>query len=239
MKTVVITQSNYIPWRGYFAMIAQADELVLLESVQYTRRDWRNRNRIKTPTGLQWLTIPVEVKGKFLQTIDETRVADSGWAENHIRSLEANYRRADAFQETSPWLFGCLRRAAESPLLSEVNAQLLDEICRFLQIGTAIRRCTDVLPRSELIDMDPTERLLNLCIACGATRYISGPAAKAYMDVEKFNRSGIDIQWMAYSGFPEYPQCWGAFEPQVSIVDLLLCRGVGSDKSIRRCNTAE
>lgn len=234
MKTVVITQSNYIPWRGYFAMIAQADELVLLESVQYTRRDWRNRNQIKTPTGLQWLTIPVEVKGKFLQTIDETRVADSGWADSHIRALEANYRRADAFQETAPWLFGSLTRAAASSLLSEVNAQLLHEICRFLRIGTPIRRCSELLPRSELIGMEATDRLLNLCRACGATRYLSGPAAKAYMDVEKFARAGIEIIWMNYSGFPDYPQCWDAFEPHVSVVDLLFCCGDRAHNYVRR-----
>jgi len=215
-------------------MIAEADELILLESVQYTRRDWRNRNQIKTPTGLQWLTIPVEVKGRFLQTIDETQIADSGWAENHIRLLEANYRRADAFQDTAPWLFKCLNQAAASSLLTDVNAQLLEHTCQFLRIETAIRRCTDLLPRSDLIGMEATDRLLNLCVACGATRYVSGPAAKAYMDVEKFARSGIEVIWMDYSGFPEYPQCWGAFQPHVSIVDVLLCCGNRAENYIRR-----
>jgi hypothetical protein len=225
MKSVVITQSNYLPWRGYFAMIDQADELILLESVQYTRRDWRNRNLIKTPAGLQWLTIPVEVKGKYLQAIDQTRVAVRDWAESHIRALETNYRRADAYREISAWLFERLRVAAGFPLLTEINSYLLREICGFLGIHAAIRRCTDLLPRSDLIEMDPTERLLNLCNALGAGRYISGPAARAYMDMEKFARAGIEIVWMDYAGLPEYPQCWGGFEPRVSIADLLLCCG--------------
>jgi hypothetical protein len=222
MKTLVITQSNYIPWRGYFAMIAQADELILLESVQYTRRDWRNRNTIKTPTGPQWLTIPVEVKGKYLQAIDETRIADKDWGEKHIRSIETNYRRAEAFKEFSPWLFERIRAAAAFSLLTEVNAYLIAEICRSLGLEQRIRRCTEVLRRSELMAMEPTDRLLNLCIASGATRYISGPAARNYMDLEKFARAGIEVDWMGYNGFPEYHQCWGVFEPRVSIVDVLL-----------------
>jgi hypothetical protein len=238
MKTVVVTQSNYIPWRGYFAMIAQADELILLDSVQYTRRDWRNRNVIKTPSGLQWLSIPVEVKGKYLQAVDETRIAEAGWAESHIRSLQANYRRANAFEEIAPWLFGMLRRASGSPLLSEVNGYLIGEICRVLEISTAIRRCTEILARSELVAMEPTQRLLRLCLAAGATRYMSGPAAKDYMDLSQFSRAGIEVVWMDYAGFPDYPQCWGAFEPRVSTVDLLLNCGSASSAYLRQTAAA-
>src|SRR5215467_2836982 len=140
MKTVVITQSNYIPWRGYFAMLAKADEVILLESVQYTKRDWRNRNTIKTPSGLHWLTIPVDVKGKYLQAIDETKIADGAWAEHHIRSIEVNYRRAPEFEPVAPWLFDLLRKAGTFPLLTQVNALLLSEIARRLGVATEIRR---------------------------------------------------------------------------------------------------
>lgn len=228
MKTVVITQSNYIPWRGYFAMLAKADELILLESVQYTKRDWRNRNTIKTPSGLQWLTIPVDVKGKYFQAIDETRVADPDWAEHHIRSIEVNYRRSPEFESVAPWLFDLLRKAGEFPLLTQINNLLLTEISRRLGLGMQIRRCTDVLPRAELIAMAPTDRLLNLCSTVGATNYVSGPAAKNYMELEKFERAGIAVSWMDYNGFPEYPQAWGAFESHVSIIDLLLNCGESS-----------
>ena len=234
MKTVVITQSNYIPWRGYFAMLAQADELILLESVQYTRRDWRNRNTIKTHSGPQWLTIPVDVKGKFFQAIDETRIADGNWAEHHIRSIEVNYRRCAEFESVAPWLFELLRKAGELALLTHVNSLLLAEISRRLGLGMQIRRCTDVLPRADLIAMAPTDRLLNLCSAAGGTRYVSGPAAKDYMELEKFERAGIEVAWMDYTGFPEYPQAWGAFEPHVSIIDLLLNCGDSSPAYLRR-----
>jgi len=233
MQTVVITQSNYIPWRGYFAMLAKADELILLESVQYTRRDWRNRNTIKTPSGLQWLTIPVDVKGKYFQAIDETRIANADWAEHHIRSIETNYRRAAQFEKVAPWLFDLLRKAAAFQLLTEVNGFLLAEISRWLGLTMQLRRCTDVLPRAELMSMAPTDRLLNLCSAAGATRYVSGPAAKDYMELEKFDRAGIEVSWMDYSGFPEYPQAWGPFEPHVSIVDLLLNCGEASRDYLR------
>ncbi len=117
-KTVVITQSNYIPWRGYFDLLRSADEVVLLESVQYTRRDWRNRNVIKTPQGTTWLTIPVEAKGRYLQALDETRISDSRWADSHIRTIELAYSRAPHFADTVPWLFDLLRGVAAEPLLT-------------------------------------------------------------------------------------------------------------------------
>lgn len=221
-KTVVITQSNYLPWRGYFDLIRSADEVILLDSVQYTRRDWRNRNRVKTPAGLAWLTISVEAKGRYEQAIDETRIADPAWCDTHIRSIELAYRRAAGFEAISPWLFATMRSTAREPLLAEVNEVLLREICKVLAIEVPITRCTDVLPREELRRMEPTERLLALAEARGATCYLSGPSAKAYLDVDRFAAQDIAVAWMDYSGYPDYPQLWGAFEPAVSIVDLLL-----------------
>jgi hypothetical protein len=224
-KTVVITQSNYIPWRGYFDLLRSADEVVLLESVQYTRRDWRNRNVIKTPQGTTWLTIPVEVKGRFLQALDETRISDSRWADSHIRTIELAYSRAPHFADTAPWLFDLLRGVAAEPLLTRVNEQLLRACCQRLGIAVTIRRCSDVLGRDELRNMEPTERLLAIATALGATGYLSGPAARDYLDVERFETAGIQVLWMNYDGYPAYPQLWGEFEPRVSIVDLLLNTG--------------
>ena len=106
-----IVQSNYLPWRGYFDLIRRADELILLDSVQYTRRDWRNRNIIKTPAGPQWITVPVEAKGQYYAAIDEVRVDDPGFAAKHVRAIELNYRKAAAFKETAPWLFDLLLEA--------------------------------------------------------------------------------------------------------------------------------
>lgn len=224
-KTIVITQSNYIPWRGYFDLLRSADEVILLDSVQYTRRDWRNRNRIKTPNGLSWLTIAVEAKGRYHQAIDETRIADASWVSSHIRSIAAAYRRAHHFDAISPWLFDLMRDVAAEPLLSTVNRRLLNAFCSRFGIAVPLMRCAELMDPAELRGMNPTERLLALAGLRGATRYLSGPAAKDYLDVEAFDREGIEIAWMDYQGYPEYPQLWGAFEPAVSIVDLLLNTG--------------
>ena len=224
-KTVVITQSNYLPWRGYFDMIRSADELILLDSVQYTRRDWRNRNLIKTPSGLTWLTIPVHVKGKYLQSIDETRVSEANWAQAHMKSIAPNYKRAPCFDEISSWLFAEMKAVADEPLLTNINAHLIATLCAKLQIIVPIRRCSEILDRAALAQMDSTERLIQLCRAAGATRYLSGPAAYAYLDTNRFAESAIEVVWMDYDGYADYPQLWGRFEPKASVIDLLLNTG--------------
>jgi WbqC-like protein family len=226
-KTVVIVQSNYLPWRGYFDLLRRADEFILLDSVQYTRRDWRNRNLIKTPAGTQWLTVPVQVKGRFVQSIDETQTAGSAWASAHIRAIEFNYRKAAAFADMAPWLFGELQSAAAMPLLSQLNERLIKSVAEKLAIKTPIRGCTSLIERAAMAAMDATERLVALCVAAGAGRYLSGPAAKDYLDVAAFAAKGIEVEWMNYSSYPEYSQLWGAFEPRLSIVDLLL--NIGSE----------
>ena len=234
MKTVVITQSNYIPWRGYFDMLRCADEAILLDSVQFTRRDWRNRNKIKTPAGTVWLTIPVEVKGRYEQAIDETRIVNPDWAETHIRTIELAYRRAAHFDAVAPWLFDLLRGVAAEPLLTRVNERLLRDLCRRLGIDVPILRCTDVLDRAALRAMTPTDRLVAIAKARDATGYLTGPAARAYLDLRPFAAADIDVEWMAYEGYSEYPQQWGAFEPHVSIVDLLFNTGADAPRYLTR-----
>jgi hypothetical protein len=224
-KTVAISQSNYIPWKGYFDLLARCDEFVIFDSVQFTRRDWRNRNRIKTPHGPQWLTIPVEVKGRYSQPIDDVQIASKAWAGDHWRSVESNYARAAEFSSTAPWLHELFDAAAPHSRLTDVNEFLLRGIANRLGITTTVRRDVDVLGRSALADMDATQRLVELCTALGATRYVSGPAARAYLDEQRFRSSDIEVVWMSYGPYPEYPQPWGPFVHEVSIVDVLLCAG--------------
>jgi hypothetical protein len=233
-KTVVITQSNYIPWRGYFDLLRLADEVVLLESVQFTRRDWRNRNRIKTAQGAKWLSIPVEVSGRYLQAIDETRIADSTWAEAHRRAIEPAYRNAACYGDVAPWLFDLMREAAAEIMLSAVNARLIRAICERLGINAKISRDAAVVGRERLREMEANQRLLALAKALGATLYLSGPMAHAYLDIEQFRREGIEVEWMSYDGYPDYPQLWGTFEPHVSIIDLLLNTGADAPRYLRK-----
>ncbi len=233
-RTIVVTQSNYLPWRGWFDMLRQCDGLVLLDSVQFTRRDWRNRNRIKTAQGPAWLTVPVEVKGRYHQAVDETRIQAPGWAEAHLRSIALAYARAPHFSEVFPWLEREILAVGQEELLSRVNESLIRALCARLGLTLPITRDGDLLPRSDLPEMESSERLAALTHAMGGTRYISGPAAKAYLDPEPFTRRGIEVAWMDYSGYPAYPQLWGDFEPAVSVVDLLLNVGDAASGLIGR-----
>jgi len=215
MKRVAIVQSNYIPWKGYFDMIAAVDEFILYDDMQYTRRDWRNRNQIKTPQGVQWLTVPVLVKGKYDQKIKDTEIDGTGWAALHWKTLEQNYRRAPHFEEIAAWLAPLYLDQVHTHL-SALNRCLIDAVCRQLGIETRIRSSSDYM-----LSEGKTERLADLCVQAGATEYISGPAAKDYVDEAVFADRGIALRWFDYSGYPPYPQLWGEFTHGVTVLDLL------------------
>ena len=223
-KTAAIVQSNYIPWRGYFDLIDRVDTFVLYDCVQYTRRDWRNRNRIKTPRGLRWLSIPVVNRGRYDQSIEDTEVASKDWAERHTAQIEASYSGAAGFAAHGGWLAAALREAARSSRLTEINELLLRRICERLGLDAdKICRTSNFFPSEALMAQDRTARMVWLCQAAGAKTYLTGPSARAYLDEAQFAEAGIQVEWMTYPDYPAYPQPWGVFEPQLSIVDLLLC----------------
>ena len=215
MKKVAIVQSNYIPWKGYFDMIAHVDEFILYDEMQYTRRDWRNRNKIKTAQGLQWLTVPVVTRGKYTQTIAETEITDKEWAEKHWKTLELTYRRAPYFEQIAQWLKP-LYLDHQDTHLSAMNQRFITEICTRLGITTRISRSEDYT----LIE-GKTERLANLCTQAGGTEYVSGIAAQTYIDENVFTKGNMTLSWFTYDGYREYPQLWGDFEHGVTILDLL------------------
>jgi hypothetical protein len=219
-KRVAIVQSNYIPWKGYFDMIRQVDEFVLLDSVQYTRRDWRNRNRIKTREGAVWLTIPVKVTGRYLQSIRETEISDPDWAEHHWARLKTAYGAAPHFPTYARDLEALYATASRCRLLSEVNRLFLRELCSLLGIATRLSDDAEYHPTGS-----KTERLVGLCQAAGATDYLSGPAAQDYLVPERFAEAGIGLSWMSYGGYPEYEQLHPPFDHAVSVVDLLVHTG--------------
>jgi hypothetical protein len=227
VKRVAIVQSNYIPWKGYFDLIAAVDEFILYDDMQYTRRDWRNRNQIKTSQGLQWLTIPVLVKGKFHQKIRETEIDGTEWAINHWKALVQNYRRASHFSEVAAWLEGLYIGKTYSHL-SDVNRSFIEAICGYLGIETVIRNSWDYV----LVE-GKTERLADLCAKAGAKEYISGPAARDYLDEKIFLERDINLTWFNYDGYPPYPQLWGDFMHGVSILDLLFNCGKGASQYMR------
>jgi WbqC-like protein family len=218
-KRVAVVQSNYIPWKGYFDLINYVDEFVLYDEVQYTRRDWRNRNLIKTPKGLEWITVPVEVKGNYYAPIRDIRLADPAWGRRHWAMLAHNYARAPFFRQYKDLLEPAFVEASETHL-STLNRRLLELLCGLLAIRTRLSWSSDYPTGG-----DRNERLLGLCKAAGASVYLSGPAAKGYLDEGMFVAEGIAVEWMGYSGYPEYPQLYGPFEHGVSVLDLLLNTG--------------
>lgn len=215
MKKIAILQSNYIPWKGYFDMIASVDEFILYDDMQYTRRDWRNRNQIKTPNGVQWLTVPVNAKGKYNQKIINTEIMGTDWAAVHWKSLSSNYGRAPYFDEVADWL-NPLYLDKTYTHISQLNRQLIESVCSYLGINTTIRSSGDFT-----LAEGKTERLVDLCKQVDGTEYISGPAAKDYIEEELFCKQDIKLTWFDYSGYHEYPQLWGDFVHGVTILDLL------------------
>ena len=218
-KTVAVVQSNYIPWRGYFDLINSVDEFILYDDVQYTIRDWRNRNIIKTSRGPLWLTIPVEVKGKYFQKIKDTGISNSTWRRRHWATIVHSYSRAKYFPMQKE-LFEELYLQADDKLLSHINYRFIVAICRILGIRTTISWSMDY----DLIG-DKTERLVHLCQQAGATAYLSGPSAKAYLNEDVFRSQGIAVSYMDYSGYREYRQLYPPFQWQVSIIDLIFNEG--------------
>lgn len=220
MKRVAIVQPNYIPWKGYFDLIRAVDEFVLLDNVQYTRRDWRNRNRIKTAQGVQWLSIPVQVKSRYLQLINETEISDPDWARAHWKILAHNYGRAPHF-ETFRSAVEDLYLGSEAQVLSEIDRRFTVVLCSLLGISTPITIASELAGPVE----GRSARLLGLCRAVGATEYLSGPSAREYLDVALFAANGISVDFADYSGYPEYPQLHPPFEHAVTVLDLLFNTG--------------
>lgn len=222
-KKIAILQSNYIPWKGYFDLVNSVDEFIIYDDMQYTVDDWRNRNKIKTKQGVQWMTIPVTKKGRLDMKISEVKVADTRWARKHWLTLSNAYAKARHFEEYADFFEDIyLNRVNTINYLSEINILFITEINRILGISTRIRMSSEFA-----LGEGKTERLLNLCKQTDANIYLSGPAAKGYLDEDIFDRDGIAVQWMDYSNYPPYTQQHAAFEHGVTILDLLF--NVGSE----------
>jgi len=227
-KTVAIVQSCYVPWKGYFDLINSVDEFILYDDRQFTRRDWRNRNRIKTAQGNRWLTIPVKTKGLYHQRIDETVIEDARWHERHSKAIVHSYAGAPCYSTHGDALEELYRTAGDARL-SAVNRHFLEGICALLGIDTALSWSTDYD-----VEGARTDRLLALCRAAGATEYLSGPRARSYLDEERFADAGIKLTYFDYDGYPEYAQPHPPFDHAVSIVDLLVSTGADARRYMKR-----
>ncbi|MEW5774310.1 MAG: WbqC family protein [Thermodesulfobacteriota bacterium] len=228
MKRLAIIQPNYIPWKGYFDIINAVDEFILYDTVQYTRGSWRNRNRIKTENGLLWLTIPVRFSLKQPQDIADVVVSDPHWARRHWKSITQTYGRFPHFPEIGDALRGAYARAEGETLLSRIDQVFLEAVMGILGISTPLVWSSEYGP----LEGDATDKVVQLCARAGAGAYVTGPAARDYLEVARLAAAGCAVRWVDYSGYPAYEQGPGPFEHGVSIVDMLARLGV---EACRRC----
>jgi WbqC-like protein family len=224
----VINQPNYIPWRGYFHQIQKADVFVFYDDVQYDKHGWRNRNRIKTPNGSVWLTIPVIKKGAVTNHIPINEIFidwTRNWSSKHWKTIEQSYGKAPFFEVYASMLKEIYVQRYDK--LADLTIQLTILIAGALGIsGTEFVRSSSLNAGGT-----KTDRLLKILAQLGATHYITGPAAKNYLDEVKLAEAGISIEYMVYD-YPEYSQLYPPYDPQVSILDLLFMRGPDSPKYI-------
>lgn len=224
--TLVVHQPSYLPWLGYFDLMDEAQTYVFYDDVQFDKRGWRSRNRIKSRQGSLWLTVPVETRQRYNQRIIDVRIAEPSWASKHLRNLQEFYRRAPYFD----WLFPRLAAVLTQPTdwLVEVDIQLTTTLMDCLGITVRWHRSSALG-----IDGDRSSRLLNHCRHFGATRYLTAAAAQAYLDTALFREAGIEVAFQDYR-HPVYPQLHGDFVSHLSVVDLLFNCGPESLAIIRQ-----
>ncbi len=221
---VGIIQSNFLPWRGYFDFIREVDLFILHDDLQYTKGDWRNRNKIKTPRGVEWISVPVHYDHTS-QLIEDTRIDyDTPWSQKMLNRIRESYHRSPCFEPYFSELNDLLMASAAS--ISEMNLRLINWACRHLGISTPITHSKQYHPQGA-----KTERLLGILKQVKATTYLSGPAAQAYLIPQLFEQAGIRLEYKTY-GYPEYEQLYPPFEPGVSVIDLLFMTGEQASKYI-------
>lgn len=215
---ISVLQSNYLPWKGYFDLIANSDLFVVYDSARFTKNDWRNRNRIMTKAGPVWLSLPVATAGRSGQSIRDARLADRRSLQKHARTLDQTYGKLAGYQELREPLMSTFERLASSERLHDVNVALLRCIADSLGLATEFIHDTE-LPRESA---NPTERLVDICTHLGASHYLTGPAGLNYLELERFARRGITVDVIEYEHYSQYPQLGDVpFMHGVSIVDLI------------------
>lgn len=214
MTRVAAIQSNYIPWKGYFDIINDVDLFIFYDDLQYTKNDWRNRNRIKTAHGVQWLSIPVGKRRGRL--ICEVQLTDHAWMQKHWTAIRQAYAKSPCFSTYSDF-FETFYLGPKIEFLSALNQTLIRMIStELLGIQTDFKDSREYSPVGQ-----KQARLLDLLVKAGATEYVSGPAAKEYIDEAEFQARGIKLTYKDYSGYPCYEQLFPPFEHAVTILDVL------------------
>jgi len=223
---VSVHQPQYLPWLGYFDKIDRADVFVLLDNVQFKKNEWQNRNRIKTPQGPQWLTVPVLYK--FPQLISEVGINDrERWRHKQQQALLSNYRKAPHWGLLEPFFAATFSRTWST--IAELNIHVVRELAAIMGITTPLHVASELPPLPD----DPDERLIAITRHYGGNVYLAGSGGHDYMDLAKYERAGVEVVFQEYR-HPVYQQLWGDFEPSMSVVDLIYNRGLEAREIIRR-----
>ena len=227
MTTCVILQPSYIPWRGYFHLIQRADVFVFYDDVQYDKHGWRNRNRVKTANGTQWLTIPVNASGNVESglLLKDARIANASFAKKHLSTLKQTYARAPFLSRYAGLL---------ESFYTKKYALLCDftiDTTRALAAELGIDKTKFVRSSELMVTGERTARLVEIVKRVGATHYISGPSAKDYLDEAAFASQGMTMEWMKYD-YTEYEQLHPPFDPFVTVLDLLFMKGAAAPEYI-------
>lgn len=224
---VTIHQPDFAPWLGFFDRWAASDLYVVLDDVQFIRRGWHHRDKIKTAHGVQWLTVPVKKKGRYGQSINETEI-DNGtnWRDKHLKTIAAAYGDAPRFAHFFPLLEQVYARGHE--LLVDLNMELLRLFAGELGVSTPL-----VMASSRPTAARKSERILDLVLGFGGSSYMSGFGSREYLEERLFKNNGIRVLWREFE-HPEYPQRYGAFVKGLSAMDYLM----NTDASAWRKNNA-
>lgn len=224
MTTLAVLQPGYLPWLGFFDQLLRSDIFIYYDDVQFDKHGWRNRNRIKTPTGPAWLTVPVNHKGKPL--VNEIEINNQlAWAKKHTGTLKQQYAKAPYFNEYFPRFEEILCR--DWSKLADLDIVLIETICEILEITTRRIRSSELS-----VQGDKNQRLINFCLKFNVNTYLTGDAARGYLDEDAFKSHGISVAYQRYE-HPIYRQQYDDFVPFLSIVDLLFNEGPSAKQIVR------
>lgn len=225
-RTIAILQPGYVPWLGFFDQVLRSDVFVIYDDVQFDKQGWRNRNRIKSANGVQWLTVPVLHRGRSAQLIPEVEINNSvPWGRKHLAAIRQCYAKAPFLDQYATEIEQVL--AGPWTHLIDLDREFVGRMCSWLGVRGELVRSSELGIRG-----DRTERLVKICKALEASRYLTGDAARSYLDPTEFEKNGIRVEFQNYQ-HPTYPQLHGDFVPYLSALDLLLNCGDESARILR------
>jgi hypothetical protein len=228
---IAILQPSYLPWLGFFEQMNRSDQFILFDDVQFTRRDWRNRNRVRVLEGSVWLTVPVIQKNKYDQSLLETKIDNStSWKRKHLETIRCYYSKTPFFDKHFPWCERIFN--SDWNFLLDLSLETIEYLKRELKINTPLLRSSELGEAG-----NKTERLISICKQLGATQYLSGDSAKNYISEKDFSDQGIELEYQKYQ-HPEYPQRYEGFVPFLSTIDLLFNCGDKSMEFLKKTDCA-